>query len=247
MRSRSPFFAVCLAAAACGARPSAPESPTTDASRLAAPLAAAFAEEAHALPTATARYLDLIDAAAASRPDGWQLAIAAASLDALVGRSIGAFESISGDAALVYRTDEPSLTAGESLGAEEHAKGTVAARLAATFAHADGPFLRGLVAEAMTELAEHRGDVDDASRRREASGCAREATVIGPLDWAALTGVQRPDPLAAFDAKIAAGYPAPGGSPWCPLPSSSGGAAAPSTSPPRAPTQGSATWSWTST
>ena len=84
-------------------------------------------------------------------------------------------------------------------------------RLARAYAYASGPFSRGLIAGAMTQVAEHRGDVADASRWREWSGCAREATVIGPVDWAVLAGVATADPLAAYDAPIAAQYRGPGG------------------------------------
>jgi hypothetical protein len=176
-----------------------------------APLSVAFAEEAHAAPAATAHYLDVVGAAAASKADGWQLAVTMAALDALVSRSIGALGAVSPDAGLVYRTQDPSLTHGDSLAAEERDRGSIAAGLADAFARATGPFAAGLVAEAMTEIAEQRGDVDGAARWREAGGCAREATVIGPLDWAPLTGVHAPDVLAAFDAKIAPGYAGPGG------------------------------------
>jgi len=198
----------------CARPPSTPDASGADASRLAAPLALAFAEEAHGSPDgAITRYLDLVDAAAASRPDAWQLAITSAALDALVARSIGALGTVSPDSALVYRTLDPSLTRSDSLAIEErtHAPESIASRLAASFAHAQGPFVAGLIATAMTEIAEHRGNVDDASRWREASGCALEATILGPLDWAALTGIHGVDPLAAFDAKIAAGYTGPGG------------------------------------
>jgi hypothetical protein len=200
--------------AACASTTPPAVAPSGDASRLSGPLAAAFAEEAKGDPTkAIALYEDVLDRVSATTPDAWQVAVTAATLDALVARSIASLGSITADAGLVYRTDDPSLTRSETLGAEERAAGSppsIAARLANAYAHAAGPFARGMIAEAMTELAEHRGDVADASRWREATGCAREATVLGPLDWAPLTGVERPDPLAAFDAKIAPSYGGPG-------------------------------------
>ncbi|HEX3772375.1 MAG TPA: hypothetical protein VHV30_15970, partial [Polyangiaceae bacterium] len=51
-----------------------------------------------------------------------------------------------------------------------------------------------------------RGDAADAEKRRAASGCVREALVLGPMTWAAVTGVDDPDPLDAADAPIAAAY-----------------------------------------
>ena len=192
--------------------PRLPASSAQSASRLAPPLALAFAEEAHASSAkAIAHYLDIVDAAAASSPDGWQVAVTAAALDSLVSRSIGALGSITADAGLVYRTEDPSLVRSDSFAAEERAQGSIAARLARAFDHAEGPFVRSLIALAMTEIAEHRGDIEASSRWREASGCAHEATIVGPLDWAPLGGVQGPDPLSTFDAKLAESYAAPGG------------------------------------
>jgi hypothetical protein len=206
---------------ACAPPPEAPPSGVTDASRVVPALATAFAEEAEGSPPRAIRsYLDVLDAATAARPDGWQLAITAATLDALVFRGVDSLGSVSPDTALVYRTEDPSLTRSDSLGGEERRRAgarpedrateSIATRLATAYSEATGPFMRGMIAEAMTRIAEHRGDVDDASRWREWSGCAREATVVGPLDWAPLTGVARPDPLAAYDAKIAVSYPGPG-------------------------------------
>jgi len=203
--------AILAVTAGCTATTAPPLGPSRDAARLAPPLTAAFAEEANGDPSrAIALYLDVLDQAAAT--DGpWQLAIASATLDALVARTVAPLADVSPDGALLYRTNDPSLTRSDSLATEERSKDGIAARLAGVYAHASGPFLRGLIAESMTEIAEHRGDVDAASRWREASGCAREATIVGPLDWAPLTGVDEPDPLAAFDAKIAPDYVGPGG------------------------------------
>ena len=182
-----------------------------DTSVLTSAFAIAFAEEAHGDPTAaTLDYLDLVDRASEGAPDGWQLALTTAALDALVFRKVSALASVTPDAALVFRTEDPSLTRGETLGAEEQATDGIAARLARAYSRSKGPFARGLIAEAMTALAEHRGDAGDASRWREASGCAREATVVGPLDWAPVTGVEGPDVLAAYDTPVATGYAAPG-------------------------------------
>ncbi len=205
--ARTSLLLTAVALAACGpAR--APSPPGSDASSLAEGLEAAFEAEAHG-SQATAAYVDVLGRAATMAPDGWQLAVTTAALDALVFRSVAAFATFADRAALVHRTADPSLTRGESLATEETADST-AGQLARVHERATGPFVKGLVAEAMTSLAEHRGDADDAARWREASGCAREATVVGPLDWAPVTGVDGPDPLAAHDAKMAAGYPLPG-------------------------------------
>lgn len=206
----SPLLLVGLLGAC--APPAAPRAATVDPGTLTSSLAAAFAEEARGNPsTATDRYLDLVDTSVRAPADAWQLAVASAALDALVFRSVSALASVTPDTALVYRTLDRSLTRAESQGPGEGQAGSVAERLADSYRRAGGPFARGLIAEALTDLAEHRGDVNDAARWREASGCAREATVLGPLDWAPVTGVRAPDALAPYDAPIAADYVGPGG------------------------------------
>jgi hypothetical protein len=190
----------------------APEREALDASALVAPLSVAFATEAHGTEAAAVtRYLELLEATIHTRPDAWHIGITHAALDALVARTITPFTPAGLDSALIYRTPDPSLTRSESLAVEERQANGIAARLSRAYAAAEGPFAPGLIAEAMTEIAEHRGDAEAAARWREATGCAREATVVGPLDWAPLTGVYREDPLGSFDAKLAAGYSAPGG------------------------------------
>jgi hypothetical protein len=175
--------------AACGTPP-ATRPPAASSSELTNALTAAFREEARGDPAVARKmYLSVLDRAAASDSDPWQLAVVEASLDALVQRSIPSLSDVTDDAALAFRTPgEMSLDG----------------------VHADGPFVPGLVARAMLALAERRGDAAMAERYRQRSGCAREATVIGPLTWTVVTAVTEPDPLAAFDAKIEPGYSPPG-------------------------------------
>jgi hypothetical protein len=174
-------------------------------------LAAAFDEEAKGSPAkARKMYLDVADEAAKMPDSPWHAVTLEAALDGLVLRSVPAFEDETDGSALAYRSDDPTQLIGDAgmLGAlPEDAMGT---KLSAAYGSAAGPFAKGLIARAMLDLAEHRGDVVDAARWRQRTGCAREAVVLGPLDWAPVTGVHRPDPLEAFDAKLGKSYPARG-------------------------------------
>jgi hypothetical protein len=178
---------------------------------LAGELATAFDEEAKGSPrSARKMYLDVAARAATMPDDPWQMDALEAALDALVLRSIPAFEDETDGSALAYRTDDATELAGEAGTPAKLPEDAIGARLSAAYWSADGPFAKGFIARAMLDLAEHKGDAADAAVWRERTGCAREAVVLGPLDWAPVTGVHRPDPLEAFDAKLAKSYPASG-------------------------------------
>jgi hypothetical protein len=102
-----------------------------------------------------------------------------ASLDALVHHDVPAFESTASSSALADRVDPSAL---------KKSGGTIDERLAKVAAHAEGPFVPALVANARLALAERRGDVKAAGELRARSGCAREATVIGPVGWMSVSG-----------------------------------------------------------
>jgi hypothetical protein len=167
-------------------------APSTTSVDLATPFARAFHLDATGDPHEAVRaYLDLVQVA--SRADGnrWQVAALEASLDALVGREIASFDGAARDASLAARSvDGPAI----------------ADALTADVAGAQGPFARGLLARALTTLAERRGDAARAARWRAATGCAREAIVIGPTTWAAITGVHESGPLDRADARIESAY-----------------------------------------
>jgi hypothetical protein len=188
--SKLALVSVALLAACAGPPANAPPRGQDD---LAERFIAAFDEEAKGSPT-TARkmYLDLALRAAGTPDSPWQAPALLASLDALVTRSVPAFEDVSASTALAYRLP----------GSED----TIRPGLEATYGAASGPYARGIVARALLDLFEHSGDAAPAALWRERTGCAREATVIGPLDWAPVIGVRAPDPLEAFDAKLAASY-----------------------------------------
>ncbi|HEX3345431.1 MAG TPA: hypothetical protein VHS09_12695, partial [Polyangiaceae bacterium] len=56
-------------------------------------------------------------------------------------------------------------------------------------------------------MAERRGDVAEAEMQRAASGCAREAVVVGPTTWAPVIGVDEAGPLDPAGARLEAAYP----------------------------------------
>jgi hypothetical protein len=201
--AKSALLLPVLAVACAGPGAKAP-GPGDDA--LTKSLAAAFDEEAKGSPEAALRmYLDVVEEASVRDGSPWQVVTLEAALDALVLRSVPALADVTMDTALAFRA-EKSGPAASSAESPDAPKGTIAARLAAIYAKAGGPFARGLLARAMLDLAEHGGDPIGAARWRARTGCALEATVIGPLNWAPVTGIRDVDPLEAYDARIAPAY-----------------------------------------
>ena len=182
-----------LALAAIGAA-CAPEAKAPSAAPVALP--SAFAEALRVDATGNAddavrAYLDVVRAAAPADGDPWQVPALEASLDALAERSLPALGLASRDAALVWRT---------------HDGDAVARALGQAAKDARGPFARGLVARALLAMAQRRGDATAAEPERAASGCAREALVLGPTTWAPITGVVERGPLDGPGARIEASY-----------------------------------------
>jgi hypothetical protein len=185
---------VVLASGACGGPPA--HAPGLAREALPHAFAEAFGVDATGAPReAVKAYVDVIRAAAPADGDPWQVAALEASLDALDARFMPSLGAGARDAALAYRTvDGPAIVDGLGRAASE----------------GRGPFARGLLARGLERLAERRGDAAEAEKQRAASGCVREALVLGPLTWAAVTGVDEPDPLDRADAVIAGSYPVPG-------------------------------------
>jgi hypothetical protein len=134
-------------------------------------------------------HLDVVRAASLADGDAWQVPALEASLDALTTRSMLSLGDASADAGLAWRT--PYLSA-------------IAADLARMETH--GTFARGLVARARLALAQRQGEVQKAEAERAATGCVREAVVLGPTSWAPVTGVDEAGPLDAADAPLEAAY-----------------------------------------
>jgi hypothetical protein len=140
---------------------------------------------------AVAANLEVVRAAASADGDPWQLAALQASLDALATRIMPSLGEMADDAALAQRTREGGDIVRELLRHSREAKGV---------------FARGLIARALRALAERRGDAAEAEAQRAATGCVRDALVVGPLSWTPITGVSEPDPFDRTDAKIEAAY-----------------------------------------
>jgi hypothetical protein len=188
-RVAAPFAFVLLAA--CGGPPS--RSPSTPGVALPQAFAEAFRVDATGDPADAIRaHLAVVRAAAQAETDPWQVAALEASLSALVTRTMPSLGGAARDAALANRTASAPV---------------VASALTTIEAEARGPFAKGLIARALTSMAEKRGDAAGAAKERAASGCLREALVLGPTTWAAVTGVDDPGPLDRPDSPIRAAYP----------------------------------------
>ena len=182
-----------LLALACGGGAKTPHGPAPD---FGVVFTAAVREEATGDPAkARAAYADAVASAVHYGDDPRALAALLASLDALVERSVMPLAHASADGALAYRAPKDDKTL---------------ASLQKSYDDADDPFSRSLIARSLEELASRRGDDKESARWRTARGCASEAVVTGPLDWASITGVADADPLSAFDAPLAASYRSPG-------------------------------------
>jgi len=166
----------------------APQGPHAD---LPVVFGDAFRADATGEPrVAVKAYLDAVRAAALADGDPWQVPALEASLDALATRTMPSLGEAAHDAGLAWRTGEGATLAEEL------------ARVSAA-----GPFARGLVARALLSVAQRQGDAAEAEKQRAASGCAREAVVIGPTTWAPVIGVEEPGPLDAAGARLEAAYP----------------------------------------
>ena len=184
--------AVALAAAACGGP--GPTSPSGARSDLPKAYAAAFRVDALGEARDAVRaQLDVVRLAAGDEGNPWQVAALQAALDALATRHMPSLSAASRDAGLAWRTADG---------------GTIAQELQRIEREAQGPFARSLIARALGAMASRRGDAAEVAADRDASGCVREALVLGPTTWAPVTGVGEPGPLEASDGRIAAAYPA---------------------------------------
>jgi hypothetical protein len=189
-----------VALTACGGADRHVRSPGATAD-LAAPLVTAFREEAVGDPVkAVDRYFDALTAAASSPDNAASVPVAMAALDALVHRDVTAFSEASSSSALADRVS-PAVLAKSG--------GTIDARLARVASMAEGPFVPSMIATARLAIAERRGDAKAASEQRALTGCAREATVVGPVAWMSVSGAREPSALDRSDA-FPAEVPGPG-------------------------------------
>ncbi len=179
-----------LSAACAGPGARAPSGPRP---ALPSAFVQAFRDDAVGDPNdAVKAYLDVVRVAAQAGTDPWQVAALQAALDALADRSMPSLDDAADDAALTYRTNQGPA---------------IAAELARVAGDAKGAFARGLIERALASMAEHDGDAAGAARHRAAAGCLRDALVVGPVAWAAVTGVNDVGPLDQPEARIEGAYP----------------------------------------
>ena len=201
MKLLSVAGATVLSLAACGGGDNIVKAPRSTG-KLAAPLAAAFREDATGDPIkATDLYLRALDNAVTSPDDPSSVPVVMAALDALVHRSLAAFSDVAPTSALADRVDPAALAKNG---------GTVDARLAKILDRAEGPFAASLVAEARLALAERRGDVAGADVMRGRTGCVREALVFGPVAWTPVSSVHEPTTIDVAGTPAPAEVPGPG-------------------------------------
>jgi hypothetical protein len=187
---------------ACGGKTPPPANPEATVKEVTEKLVQATREEAIGDPAkARTVYLDLMENAWGSSP--WEIVATAASMDALVARSVNGLREVSPDTALAYRLKDYAFFKGDD---EEQ----ILSRVVDVQRHSHGPFAKGLIARQLEALAEHHGDWAGGERWRAARGCAREATVMGPVSATTLAGVHESSALDAFDAPVPADYTTPG-------------------------------------
>jgi hypothetical protein len=180
---------LCVLALSCGSPP--PKTPAVKAD-LARMFAEAFRTDALGDPRdATKAHLAVVRTAASAAFDPWQIPALEASLDALATREMPSLGDTARSAALTNR-----MPGG----------GGIAQALALMLGEAKGPFAKGLIARALTSMAQRRGEAVAAETWRTAKGCIRGALVIGPITWAPVTGVDEPALVGRADSPVEASY-----------------------------------------
>ncbi|MGH7328378.1 MAG: hypothetical protein ACREJX_08515, partial [Polyangiaceae bacterium] len=187
-------------AAGCAGPPKTPNWQGPSGDEVTPRLLAALKEEATGDPVkAEEMYVDLMDDAIYDSP--WELVAMEASMDALVTRQASGLSDFSDRTALAYRTRDATFFSPDK-------PELLTARLPHIFRIEQDSIKKGILARGLMQLAEKRGSWADAERWRAATGCAREATIMGPTAWTSITSVRDagPSSLDAFDAPLPASY-----------------------------------------
>jgi hypothetical protein len=136
---------------------------------------ASEAEQLKPADQAMEAYLALIDSGMSAGDEGVRAVLA--GLDALVWRETLGLGRVGGLHALAFRTPGGLEAVERRLTAAVDVRGS-------------NPLARGFVAQALLDLARFRGDVGAATAARQRTGSAARATVVGPLSWSPLGGVE---------------------------------------------------------
>ena len=193
-----PLLGVTLAAAACAG----PRSPL-DANAISVKFSDTYTDALRAEatdPAAAEGYLDLVDLAVAAPDAPGALPAVLAAIDALVTAWTPGFEGL-GAHAIAFRSHNGVGVIGKRLRRAWYAAGTERSAPSSRL-----PFIRGAIATALHTTALFVGDVKAASTWSARRGCARTASVIGPLDWTPLRALEDPSPVDPH-APLAATYP----------------------------------------
>lgn len=183
--------------AACGGGRS-PVAPTNAAPDFAAAYQEALQAEALE-PTAAGAYFDILDRVVAAPDAPGALAAGLAAVDALATVSLPAMEG-AGPHAMAFRSRELFGEVAGRLRRAWDAAGEERPAPSPSLA-----LLRGAVATALHGLALHVGDIPAATTWGRRRGCARSATLIGPLSPHPLRGLAEVSPVGAV-APIAPTY-----------------------------------------
>lgn len=117
---------------------------------------------------------------------------ALAAIEALGGREVFGLESLGEDVGLAQRV----------VGGRDKVEQALDATLEAPAGR--DPVVRVYAASVRMNLAASKGDAPGVKKARDASGCATEATIVGPFPGSALTQLQDPGPVDG--GSIAASY-----------------------------------------
>jgi hypothetical protein len=186
-------FALALA----GCTGTTPNATTPHSAQSLAPMFVSALSAEATRSTSAGPYLDAIDQAVRDPRNPEALATTLAALDALAFGATPELE-VGGDSAIVYRSHEAMALVVTRLENAWKTAGDAAqgeAKPAASL-----PFIRGLIARALHQLALYSGEEQAASTWMARRGCALQAAVLGPLEWSALRSLDGPSPLAATEA-----------------------------------------------
>ncbi len=168
---------VALVVMGCGAPPKTP--PPGQEPPLASLYVEALRREAIE-PLDAKSYLAVVEHALTRPQDPHAFAALAAALDALVWREVSGLEGV--EHAVAHRSLEAlQETTGRLRNAWASELGT--------------PFMRGLIATALHDLALRVGAAKDAHTWRRRSGCVQRAALAGPLAWPGVTALDAPSPI----------------------------------------------------
>jgi hypothetical protein len=178
-----------IAVVACG--PGA-KSPEHGASELGAPFVTAIRAEMNGADAEAIKdYEKVIDTALSVSADAPRVAALVAALDSISDGGVSMLDDVSPHTALIDRQRDQR---------------PVLAALETSYGLGRDPFGKGLIARTLAERTAQLGDAANAERWRIASGCARDVTVVGPVDWARVSSVREGGPFEKFDAPVGATY-----------------------------------------